>query len=340
MFESATLKLTAWYIAILMSISVLFSIAIFMVASNEVSARLAGLQHTIEQDGTTYFLPPSNDFLDLRHAQAHTAAIHLFFSLLYANIVVLIAGGAGAYFLAKRTLEPIERAHDGQSRFVSDASHELRTPLAAMQTELEVTLRDPHLTIEDARETLASNLEEVQKLSRLTTALLQLSKSDATELEMQAVDIAKLVKNIVKRYDPHGSRLNLQAPKTELFTFANDISLEELFTILVDNALKYSPKKSPIDLSLSRDHSVVLFTITNSGKGIPADQLPYIFDRFYQADRARSPHGKNGFGLGLALAKKIVELHHGNLSVRSGTDHPTTFTVSLPVSRNIQAKTQ
>lgn len=338
MFESATLKLTAWYIAILMSISVLFSIAVYNVASNEVSARLAGLQHTIEQDGTTYILPPSNDFLDLRDQQAHMAAIHLFFSLLYANLVVLIAGGAGAYFLAKRTLQPIEHAHEAQSRFVSDASHELRTPLAAMQTELEVTLRDSELNLADARETLQSNLEEVQKLSRLTTALLQLSRSDVTELEMHPVNISKLIKAIAKRYDTDGSRLKLSMPKSALFTEANDISLEELFTILVDNALKYSPPKSRIDLALSRDHGAVIFAITNSGNGIPADQLPFIFDRFYQADRARSTDEKIGFGLGLALAKKIVDLHHGNLSVRSGDGHPTTFTVSLPIPRNIQSK--
>lgn len=338
MFESATLKLTAWYIAILMSISVLFSVAIYNVASNEVSARLAGLQQTIEEDGMTYTFPPRNDFLNLRDQQARTAAIHLSISLVYANLVILIAGGAGAYFLAKRTLQPIERALEAQSRFVSDASHELRTPLAVMQAELEVILREPRLSTEEARETLQSNLEEVQKLSKLTTALLQLSKSDVSEIDTHPVNITKLTRMICKKYDATGTRLHLKAPKTTLYTIANDIGIEELLTILIDNALKYSPVSSVISASLAREHNSVAFTITNEGVGIPAEKLPYIFDRFYQADRSRGPYSKDGFGLGLSLAKKIVELHHGSLSVRSGEDQPTTFTVLLPIAKHVQTK--
>ena len=162
MFQSATVKLTAWYLAILMCISITFSVVIYQLNYHEVSNRLENLQHSIidtlnplysSQSIYRYEEGPGSPLFN----EARKASAQMILSLVYINIVVLACGGLGAYFLARRTLRPIEDAHEAQSRFTSDASHELRTPLAAMKAELEVNLRDEKLSIDEARELLESN---------------------------------------------------------------------------------------------------------------------------------------------------------------------------------------
>lgn len=312
-----------------MSLSIIFSIVIYAFVAGEIQDRLVGLQNTIENDGYAYVLPSNSDFLSFRDQQANKAASHVLLGLLYTNLLVLVAGGAGSYFLAKRTLDPIRRTLDSQSRFVSDASHEMRTPLAVMQTELEVILRDPRLTAEEARETLVSNLEEVTKLSALTSALLDLSRADTQDIRRERLDFTKLLRDVRKRYKTDTKRLKLSTPKTPIFVMGDPISLAELFVVLIDNALKYSPDNTPITLELKRHINSAELSITNQGEGISPDILPHIFDRFFRASKSRGGDEKPGFGIGLSLAKRIVELHHGTLSVRSGVNQPTTFIVAL-----------
>ena len=330
MFHSATIKLTAWYIAILMTISVLFSLGMYGLASSEVQQRLRGLQHTIQNDGD-FILPPSREFAILREQQSSAAAVHLGVSLIYANLAILVFGGAGAYFLARRTLDPIPKAHEAQSRFVSDASHELRTPLAAMQMELEVALREKNLPADEVHEVLQSNLEEVQKLTNLSNMLLQLSRFEHAGIALERMSLTGALESVLTRYTAAADRISLTQPKQALLVHGNDTALEELLTILIDNAIKYSPERSPITAALKKSGHMAEFSITNQGEGIAADKLPHIFDRFYRANTSRSSQKTPGFGLGLSLAKQIVELHHGELLVTSGSGHPTTFTVRLPL---------
>lgn len=329
MFESATVKLTGWYLLIIMVISVVFSGIIYTMASGEVSARLVGLQRTLENDDNFSGTTPDSDFLSLRTNQEHKAELNLFFSLIYANIMVLLLGGAGSYLLAKQTLKPIQDIHEAQSRFVSDASHELRTPLAVMRTELEVALREKKISQKDMQEILTSNLEEVKRLTTLSQTLLQLSRLNHNELPLTPTSLTDLVDGVVKRSDKVGQRIAYDRPKYPLFVQGNTASLEELIVILVDNALKYSPDSSKVRLNITTKASRAVLTIENDGKGISADDLPHIFDRFYRADNSRTSSESSGFGLGLALAKKIVELHRGELSASSAPNQATTFTVKF-----------
>src|SRR5690606_24862255 len=113
---------------------------------------------------------------------------------------IWLAGGVGSYYLARRTLRPIEEAHEAQSRFTSDASHELRTPLASMKTELEVALRDPALNKEEMRELLVSNLEEVDKLTKLSQNLLQLSRLEQENIQLERVVLREVISGVVARH--------------------------------------------------------------------------------------------------------------------------------------------
>jgi signal transduction histidine kinase len=138
----------------------------------------------------------------------------------------------------------------------------------------------------------------------------------------------------VQRYDKNFSRIDFTPPKKPVIVKANAASIEELFTILVDNALKYSPEKSRIHASLNQENKQAVFMITNEGKGIPREKLPHIFDRFYRADESRT---EKGAGLGLSLAKEIVAIHKGELTVSSAEGKETTFSVFLPIIRKNQA---
>jgi signal transduction histidine kinase len=326
MFHSATLKLTGWYLFILMTISLLFSVIIYQVATSEIDSRLE-----IFQRETGSNIIPGYDLGSLRSIQARQASINLLTNLLYINILVLGVGGIGSYLMARRTIEPIEQAHEAQSRFTSDASHELRTPLAAMKTELEVALRDPNLKKEEMKELLTSNLEEVNKLTQISQTLLLLSRLEHSGITTGRVAIDDIVRRLTERFNRSRPRIVYTPPSKPLYITANHVSIEELATILLDNALKYSPSASKVHVILKREGKKARLDVINTGKGIAAEDLPHIFDRFYRVDESRTNAGETGYGLGLSLAKRIVELHNGDLSASSAPDHETVFTVLLPL---------
>ncbi len=337
MFQSATLKLTAWYLAIIMVISLTFSVVIYQLNYREVSFRLESLQHSLI-DGfnipaplNLYFTSDPSTFDSVWLQESNKASSQMILTLFYINIVVLIAGGLGAYILARRTLRPLEEAHEAQSRFTSDASHELRTPLSAMKTEIEVNLRDPKLEITEARELLESNLEEVNNLIDLSEMLLKLSRLDHDTLEVTVIDVPSILQDILKRHPGDKKRFEITTRK-KATTLANEAAINELVGILVDNALKYSTPNTPIKVRIFEQRGMVGFEIKNEGKTIAADKLTKLFERFYRLDSSRTNSARNGYGLGLSIAKKIVNIHHGGLTVASAND-ATTFTFYLPIVR-------
>jgi signal transduction histidine kinase len=340
MFKSATLKLTGRYLLILMSVSLIFSIAIFQIANHEVETRLEGLQTSLKNEQIINFQPSNIDWQKVQTNQSYQTALNLFVGLAYINAFIFIIGGAGCYILAKRTLRPIEEAHEAQSRFTSDASHELRTPLAAMQAELEVALRDPKATKQDLQNTIKSSLEEVEKLNQLFQMLLNLSRLEHDKLDKSIFNLYSVTADMLRRFNEQAKRVKFKAPIKNLTVHANQPAIEELITILIDNALKYSPNKSIVNITISKRSTKVYFEISNEGQGINKEVLPHIFDRFYQADASRTSRKRTGYGLGLALAKKIVELSGGELSATSAPNYLTAFKFSLPISRQPQPKNQ
>lgn len=336
MFQSATVKLTSWYLLILMSISILFSVAIYQITTNEINMRLQRFQSAIQGD-SEFMTAPQEAF---RASESDDAAHKIILGLVYANILVLIGGGVGSFLMARRALKPIEEAHEAQSRFTSDASHELRTPLAAMKAEIEVTLRDNAASKTELRDVLSSNLEEIEKLSRLAEMLLNLSRLDHDKLERTEINLPRLTSEVVRMYNQPDSRIAVTFPKNLPHVIGNKPAIHELLSILVDNAIKYSPPDSSISININKRGRSVGFDISNTGPGIDAAKLPHIFDRFYRADTSRTRSGSKGYGLGLSLAKKIVELHDGELSVTSTPNVATIFTVLLPSPQRHTSKKQ
>jgi signal transduction histidine kinase len=334
MFHSATLKLTAWYLGILMIISILFSAAIYEINFHEVNVRLENLQNGLSINRT---LKVSTGVYingnDLRQEESEAAAHQMILSLLYINAIIFVAGGLGSYWLARRTLRPIEEAHEAQSRFTSDASHELRTPLAAMKAEIEVSLRGGTISSGEARQLLESNLEEVNKLISLSEMLLNMSRLDYDRLDKKSIDMPALLDEVLKAFPR--KRFDVTARK-KATAVGDKAALAELMTILIENAIKYSPERSKINIRIFEKMGRFGFEITNKGT-IAAKDLEHVFERFYRGDLSRTLSSENGYGLGLALAKKIVEIHAGDIHVFTKGEK-VTFTVYLPTLRIVSAK--
>lgn len=319
-----------------MTISLIFSVTIYQLNFREVNIRLENLQHSLVTRKATLGLSAISPQDQLRLEQSEQAAGQMILALVYINTLILLLGGLGSHFLARRTLEPIEKAHEAQSRFTSDASHELRTPLAAMKAELEVYLRDDKLTLSEAKELLESNLEEVEKLTQLSDVLLKMARLDYDKLEKSQIDIVKLLPSVMKSFSRNKKRFDITTRKTAV-VIGNEAAITELMNVLIDNSLKYSPNRSHISIRIFEKRMMIGFEIKNSGKRISEENLPYIFDRFYRADSSRTGSYTNGYGLGLAIAKRITEIHHGYIQA-SSTEKETVFTFYLPNLRNLTAK--
>lgn len=328
MFESATVKLTAWYVLGIMIISLIFSVLVYNFATGEITA-------VIETRRTNDRILANNgvDVTQLRQQQLEQARHNIIAMLTYANIAVLCVATIAGYLWSRRILGPIEQAHEAQSRFTSDASHELKTPLAVMKTEIEVILADPKAKKSDYREILESNLEEVDRLSDLSATLLKLAKLEYSALEWRKFNITETVDIAMHSLGERGERIDVLAMKKLPEIEANPASITELVFVLLDNALKYSPSGSRVKLAFRRRTRAVEVSVTNAGPGIEPERLPHIFSRFYRADTARNHQSDASYGLGLPLAKKIVELHHGELTATSQPGVFTTFTVKLPLSQ-------
>lgn len=229
-------------------------------------------------------------------------------------------------------LASLEKGYSAQQRFVSDASHELRAPLTAIQANLEL-LRDRKTMLPAERDVAVFEAaQEAGRLSRLVADLLALARADAgvplrhlpIELDRILMDVTGEVRHLL-----HGQRLGIEA--LEPASIEGDADrIKQLLLILVDNAIRYTPPNGRVSLSLERKGANVVFTVRDSGIGIPLDALPRVFERFYRADPARS-RDPDGTGLGLAIAQWITDEHRGHISLASVPGKGTVATVMFPV---------
>ncbi|MEW6447299.1 MAG: HAMP domain-containing sensor histidine kinase [Bacillota bacterium] len=350
MFRPARIKLTAWYLLIITVISVSFSIVVYTGMTAEVRRSLGrqALRAYIQREKSQVpdqgpFPPPFVEGSpDLRARSLHPPAFdpqvfaetkrRIAVQLVFINLGLLTISGFAAYFLAGRTLKPIEEMLYEQERFTADASHELRTPLTAMKTEIEVALRDPSFTQDQARELMRSNLEEIDKLQTLSDHLLTLSRYQKGLDSRGEVGLVDVFNQAVKKIQPLAEAKNIQilSDLQNISLEADKTGLVQLFTIFLDNAVKYSPENSKVNVAATVKKNKVVITVQDSGIGIRASELPYIFNRFYRADASRTKSQVHGYGLGLAIAKSIIDQHSGKVDVKSTPEKGTTFTISLP----------
>lgn len=330
MFKSAVFKLTAWYVGALVLVCLLFSAPIYAVTSARLRSGAERQTDYVRQLPRQY--NPSRILPQLeilRERQLDKDRQQLLLSLLLINLGIIGLGAYASYLFARRTLQPIEEAHAAQAAFTSNASHELRTPLAVMQTEIEIALRQKKLTHKDTTDILTSNLEEVARLRRLSDQLLGLTRSDAHALQLKKVDLTKLVNGEAKKLSKRHKQPIETTLAKNITAQADPILLSQVIDILVDNAFAYGGPKPVVKLTLAADSETVTLAVSDKGPGIPKRDLDHIFDRFYRGGSATASR-PTGHGLGLALAKDIVERHGGELAATSKTGKGSTFVIKLP----------
>jgi signal transduction histidine kinase len=332
-FKWASIKLSVFYVLIAMAISISFSIAIFNISKTEVGRGIGRTFRVINQCSLEK-LPPG--FENLEHARLEQISeinSHVKGQLIYFNLIILIISSGLSYFLARKTLHPLEQAMESQNRFTADASHELRTPLAAMRAEIEVALRDKNLSKDGARNLLRSNIEEIEKLENLSDVLLKLARYEHNGFDFKKLDISDVVVEAYEKVESLAKEKDIEFGNVlNNFKVSGDKqSLVELFVILLDNAIKYSQKGKTIDIKIFQKDKRAIIAIRDRGTGIKTSDLPHIFDRFYRADHSRGKTVK-GYGLGLSLAKQIVDLHSGEITVTSTADKGSEFKVAIPLS--------
>jgi len=342
MFRSARIKLTAWYLLIIMSISISFSVAIYKVLTLELErferVQRLRIEHFYpEQSRVSPSTGQRGEFLrasalDLNLVTETEERIKIILAII--NMTILGASATTGYFLAGRTLKPIKEMVDEQNRFITDSSHELRTPLTSLKTEIEVSLRDKKLNLEEARDLLKSNLEEVNNLQTLSDGLIKLTQYQKGEngLSFNKVSLTDIIEEAIKKITVLAKSKNIKiASNVENTTIeANQTALTELFVIFLDNAIKYSPEKTEITLSTEKSEGQAVIHIKDTGLGISEDDLPHLFDRFFRSDKSRTKGDVPGYGLGLSIAKQIVDKHNGSIKVQSKLGEGTTFTIHLP----------
>jgi two-component system sensor histidine kinase CiaH len=258
-------------------------------------------------------------------------------------IFILGGGGAaglglalvGGFFLAGRALRPISDAMDRQRAFVADASHELRTPLSLIRANAELLQRHPGEPVQANIPAVNDIIRETDGLGTLVGQMLTLAKADAGRTPFASTEVAlhDLVKAVGKQVrvltDKKGLQLDVRVD-APVRVRGDEVRLTELLLILLDNAIKFTDAAGTVGLTLETDGGKAVLRVTDSGSGIPAQALPHVFDRFYQADEARS-RAEGGAGLGLAIARWIVEGHGGSIRLDSSPGRGTNVTVELPI---------
>jgi heavy metal sensor kinase len=228
----------------------------------------------------------------------------------------------------------LEKAFQRQKQFTSDASHELRAPLAVIEAESTLALQKERPP-SDYRQSLEIASREARQMSSLIDKLLTLARADAgkEQWNFAEVDLGKLVSNLSTDIEIlcQEKGLSFQLGETQdLVVKGDEARLRELFMNLVDNAIRYTPAPGTVSVSLRRKGQMAVFTITDTGIGIPAKDIPFIFERFYRVDKSRS-RTEGGSGLGLAICQHIVEAHGGKIEVESQVGAGSTFSVWLPL---------
>ncbi len=336
-FKSTHFSLSMLYFLILLAIVGIFNIVIFYSINTntmEISAPLTETNFSKDKNSSYGTDEIREKIIAARNRRASEQITE---AILILDFSILLAGGIGSFWLARRALEPLEKAHKLQSEFVSNASHEIQTPLAAIQLETEIILKDKTASKDELRGILESNLEEAKSLTAMVKMLLSLSKIDE-RIPLSAVNLNEIVKARVSKFSDAEKRIIFEGGK-DFIVQNNETAIDEMAMILIDNAIKYNVSKEPIEVKIFRQNRQAVLSVSNLSNEIPQDELNKFFDRFYRCDKVRSCNNHTeGYGLGLAIAKKIANETNSvilakNERVAKTKKFKTTFVVAMRFSK-------
>ncbi len=258
----------------------------------------------------------------------------LLFILLGAYVISLVTLFFISRLYADRAVKPIESAFYKQRELVANASHELKTPITVITTSLSIINSNPSETVEHQKKWFSNIHSQTQRMSNLVNDMLDLAKADnfSTDAASSRINCSAILHGVILSMEAaffdNGLEIN-QKIDEDILIRAEAENLEKLCYILIDNAVKYTPKDGRIDISLSVERRRAVLSVKNFGVSIPAEKLPKLFDRFYRGEESHTAGAVQSFGLGLAIAKSIVDGLGGNITVDTKENEWTEFRVSF-----------
>lgn len=350
MIKQTRKQLTAWFVLGIMSISLLMSALLFWSVDHQLRSDYERAQQKLTvQRNPESFGPglgralnrPDNQWplIDYGISQSDLFLNELIefrtnflVRLIQFNLVVLLLAVLTGYWWSGLSLQPLAQALERERQFSSDVSHELKTPLAALKTAIEVSLKDRTLG-KLAKEILKDNLQDVEHLELIVQQLLTLAKTETAKAQGTA-QIGRVLSKLKKIHQATAKKkkVKLIFPKKIKATqiVGSQSQLVELLGILLDNAIKFTPKGGKVEIKLKTQRGRLNIIIDDTGLGIDPQALPHIFDRFVKGSISRTRSNQSGLGLGLSIAKQIVETLGGEIYVKTIPGKGSQFVVSLP----------
>ncbi len=313
-FFGARLKLTFFYALTALGILLISSVILYqaLIANIQESVSEASLDPRIAQ----MVLDRAGDILQNKFILTDSVIM----------LLVIIVG----FLLTQKTLTPIWESMQRQKRFIADASHELRTPITIALSGLEVALRNKEIT-GLAKDTLSNTLVELEDLAKLTNHMLDFTKQDlATTTEHLPIIMSQVVTQVTTKMKPVAAEKGVGIQNLSRLTatiLGNQVELERVLYNILNNAVSHTPKGGMITIADSEDRKNYVITIADTGVGIAKGDIGKVFDPFFQSDSSRHTGGS---GLGLTLAKKIIENHKGDILIKSQLGLGTEVIISLP----------
>ena len=336
MRKSEVNRLTLSYLAVIMTLSLIFTGIIYLLSTASLNRPLLPSE---EENSSVSMEAPEfeehsfeNTFRKRLERRDNTTRLTIIYSLVGFNLGIFVIGIFVSRSLAKLTLAPIERAMMKQTQFIFDASHELKTPLTAMLVRNEVALRKKSLPEEKAREVIEKNIEEILKMKELTASMLDVARENGEPEKSTEISVPEFLADLQEKLAPVARERGVKI-ETEmnlgknLRASAAKNTLEQIMTIFADNAMKYSGEKI-IYLRAGRRGKNVAFSVKDNGVGVKKEDQKRIFERFYQVDAARTrTEDKTSHGLGLAIAKNLAERQGYKIVLRSSEGRGAEFEV-------------
>lgn len=336
MRKSEVNRLTLSYLAVIMTLSLIFTGIIYLLSTASLNRPLLPSE---EGNSSVSVEAPEfgehsfeNTFRKRLERRDNTTRMTIIYSLMGFNLGIFVIGIFVSRSLAKLTLAPIERAMMKQTQFIFDASHELKTPLTAMLVRNEVALRKKSLPEEKAREVIEKNIEEILKMKELTASMLDVARENGEPEKSAEINVPEFLTGLQEKLAPvaRGRGVKIETEMNlgkNLRASVAKNTLEQILTILADNAMKYSEEKI-IYLRAGRRGKNVAFSVKDNGVGVKKEDQKRIFERFYQVDAARTrTEDKTSHGLGLAIAKNLAERQGYKIVLRSSEGRGAEFEV-------------
>jgi len=325
-FLRVKLKLTVFYIVGILVILAIFSLVVYSLFAKNIA-------ENIEYEGPDYEGRVDIEKQIIEKAQDRLQAI----LLTVDGLIIIIVGGI-SYYLAGKTLKPVESSYAKQKKFLADSAHELRTPLAVMKTGAEAVLSDKSCKKEEYKKLVKDFLEELNFLSDMVNDLLFLTREDNLHsLEYIKTELRALVHKQIDLMVPYAKArqvtLEKNIIKESIFVKGNAGYLKRLVVNLIKNAIDYNYVKGKVLVSLQHEKKEAILKVVDTGMGISQEDIKHIFDRFYKIDQA-GVEQNSGAGLGLSIVKEIVIAHKGKIKVNSEINQGAEIIISLPATHS------